>query len=201
MSELAFNLNGEPFDLPLTATGWRVRKFKSKGAPEVVYGREGTPLVLPIDADMADLRREARSEGHYRLDAIDECNRPIAGAPPAYHCYRLCRAAALPERGWHILRHAFGTHAAMFGVNPWKLMLWMGHKADRRDDALRPVRGGPHAAVPETILAAGRGNDDPDRRVIAMLSARRNGQMNGARCSQVAAEEGSQRETSVISLI
>jgi hypothetical protein len=26
--------------------------------------------------------------------------------------------------------------------------------------------------VPETILAAGRGNDDPDRRIIAMLSAR-----------------------------
>ena len=21
-----------------------------------------------------------------------------------YHCYRLCRAAALPERGWHIMR-------------------------------------------------------------------------------------------------
>ena len=45
-----------------------------------------------------------------------------------YHCYRICRAASLPERGWHNLRHAFGTHAAMFGVNPWKLMLWMGHK-------------------------------------------------------------------------
>lgn len=35
-----------------------------------------------------------------------------------YHCYRICRAAGLPERGWHNLRHAFGTHAAMFGVNP-----------------------------------------------------------------------------------
>jgi hypothetical protein len=28
----------------------------------------------------------------------------------------------------HILRHGYGTHAAMFGVNPWKVMLWMGHK-------------------------------------------------------------------------
>lgn len=45
-----------------------------------------------------------------------------------YHCYWLCRAAGLPERGWHNLRHEFGTHSAMFGVNPWKLMLWMGHK-------------------------------------------------------------------------
>jgi hypothetical protein len=97
MSELAFNLNGEPFDLPLTATGWRVRKFKSKGAPEVVYGREGTPLVLPIDADMADLRREARSEGRYRLDAIDESNRPIAGAPPAYVCIHPSEVAPAPS--------------------------------------------------------------------------------------------------------
>jgi len=49
MSELAFNLNGEPFEVPGTAISWRVRKLKPKGAPEVVYGREGTPLVLPID--------------------------------------------------------------------------------------------------------------------------------------------------------
>jgi hypothetical protein len=98
MSELAFNLNGEPFDLPLTATGWRVRRFKSKGAPEVVYGREGTPLVLPIDADMDDLRREARSEGRYRLDAIDEHSRPIAGAPPSYVCIHPKEpASAAPE--------------------------------------------------------------------------------------------------------
>src|SRR5262249_49985451 len=41
-----------------------------------------------------------------------------------YHCYRICRAAGLPERGWHTLRHAYGTHAAMFGANPWKLMQW-----------------------------------------------------------------------------
>ena len=26
MSELAFNLNGEPFELPSAAVGWRVRK-------------------------------------------------------------------------------------------------------------------------------------------------------------------------------
>src|SRR3954447_24230062 len=89
------------------------------------------------------------------------------------HCYRLCRAAGLPERGWHILRHAFGTHAAMFGVNPWKLMLWMGHK--RIDETMLYV----HFAeahlrpLPEVILQAQRGYDDPDRRIIAMLGARR----------------------------
>lgn len=31
---------------------------------------------------------------------------------------RLCRLAGLPEHQWHTLRHSFGTHAALFGVNP-----------------------------------------------------------------------------------
>ena len=43
--------------------------------------------------------------------------------------YRICRAAKLPERGWHVLRHSFATHAAMFGINPWTLNAWLGHKA------------------------------------------------------------------------
>src|SRR6185436_6446930 len=36
--------------------------------------------------------------------------------------------AGLPCRGWHILRHSFGTHAALLGANPWRLQAWMGHK-------------------------------------------------------------------------
>src|SRR5512139_859354 len=116
MSELAFNLNGEPFELPPAATGWRVRKFKSKGAPEVVYGREGTPLVLPIDADMDDLRREARSEGRYRLDVIDEHSRAVAGAPPAYVCIHPPDAAPVAaEPGPALMRNLapLGPDAAL----------------------------------------------------------------------------------------
>jgi hypothetical protein len=86
MSELAYNLNGESFEVPPGAIGWRVRKLKAKGAPEVVYGRDGIPLILPIDAEMDDLRREARSEGKYRLDVLDEHNRLIAGCPAGYVC-------------------------------------------------------------------------------------------------------------------
>jgi hypothetical protein len=56
MSELAYNLSDEPFELPDAAVSWRVRKLTTKGAPEVVYGREGVPLILPVDADMDDLR-------------------------------------------------------------------------------------------------------------------------------------------------
>jgi integrase len=85
---------------------------------------------------------------------------------------RVCRKAGLPEAGWHRLRHSFGTHAATFGVNPWRLMTWMGHK--RVDETMLYV----HVAenhrreLPELVLAAAARETDPDRRVLAMLDAR-----------------------------
>src|SRR5690349_9205248 len=85
---------------------------------------------------------------------------------------RICRKAGLPESGWHRLRHSFGTHAALFGVNPWRLMTWMGHK--RIDETMLYV----HVAeqhrreIPKRVLEAGNRESDPDRRVLAMLSAR-----------------------------
>ena len=48
MSELAFNANGDTFDIPATVTGWRVRRMKPRGAPELVYGRDGRPLTVPV---------------------------------------------------------------------------------------------------------------------------------------------------------
>jgi integrase len=90
-----------------------------------------------------------------------------------YRCYRICRAAGPPEHGWHTLRHSFGTHAAMFGVNPWKLMQWIGHK--RVDETMLYV----HFAeahmrpYPEPVLQAQQGHDDHDQKMIAMLDARR----------------------------
>lgn len=84
MSELAFNVNGEPFEVPAAAAGWRVRRLKAKGAPEVVYGRDGLPLVLPIDADLDDLRAETGAAGRYRLDPVDESHKPITGASAGY---------------------------------------------------------------------------------------------------------------------
>src|SRR4029077_160900 len=92
---------------------------------------------------------------------------------------RICRRAGLPEKRWHTLRHTFGTHAALFGVNPWRLQAWMGHK--RIDETMLYV----HVAenhrrdIPEDIVTAGLGEIDPDRRVLRML---------GARGSHVAAE-------------
>ncbi len=85
---------------------------------------------------------------------------------------RLLRKAGLPSVGWHRLRHAFGTHAALFGVNPWRLQAWMGHK--RIDETMLYV----HVAeahmreLPPAIAEAGQGIANPDQRVIAMLGAR-----------------------------
>ncbi len=84
MSELAFNINGEAFEVPANASGWRVRKMRAKGSPEVVYAREGQPLVLPISAEIADLRAEVDTTGRYRLDLVDQNNKPIEGAPSGY---------------------------------------------------------------------------------------------------------------------
>jgi hypothetical protein len=86
MSGLAYDANGEPFELPQSMAGWRVRKLNSKGVPEVVYGRDGLPLYLPLDADIEDLRREAREVGRYRLDPVDDRKRPILNAEAAYVC-------------------------------------------------------------------------------------------------------------------
>ena len=86
--------------------------------------------------------------------------------------YRLCRLAGLPERAWHCLRHSFGTHAALFGVNPWRLMAWMGHK--RIDETMRYVHvAGDHMRpLPPNVLKAAQNEDDPDKRIVLMLGAR-----------------------------
>jgi hypothetical protein len=84
MSELAFNINGEAFEVPANATGWRVRRMRHKGSPEVVYGRDGLPLLLPISAQMDELRAEVDSTGRYRLDLVDADNKAIVNVPSGY---------------------------------------------------------------------------------------------------------------------
>jgi len=85
---------------------------------------------------------------------------------------RIYRRAGLPERGWHILRHSFGTHAALFGVNPWKLMQWMGHK--RIDETMLYVHfaSDHQRPLPQEILHSATGEADPDRRIVRMLGSR-----------------------------
>lgn len=86
--------------------------------------------------------------------------------------YRICRRAGLPECGWHKLRHTFGTHAALFEVNPWRLMTWLGHKAITQTIGYVHVAESHRRDIPPELLAAAEGHTDPTRRVLKMLGAR-----------------------------
>jgi integrase len=85
---------------------------------------------------------------------------------------RICRRAGLPVRYWHTLRHTFGTHAALLGVNCWRLQTWLGHA--RIDETMRYVHVAEHHAreTPEVVRGAADGLMEPDARVLAMLGAR-----------------------------
>jgi integrase len=107
----------------------------------------------------------------------NEDGSPLSDNQTKHTIYRICDRAGLKadrylHRTWHVLRHTFGTHAALFGVNPWRLQAWMGHK--QIDETVRYV----HVAdahrrdLPEPVVAAAARETDPDKRIIAMLGAR-----------------------------
>jgi site-specific recombinase XerD len=102
---------------------------------------------------------------------------------------RICRKAGLPVHYWHRLRHSFGTHAALFGVNPWRLQGWMGHK--RIEETMLYVHvADVHAReLPAEIRNAAIGEADPDARIVRML---------GARGTSVPRNEGKAAETRVV---
>ena len=99
---------------------------------------------------------------------------------------RICRRAGLPEKRWHTLRHTFGTDAALFGVNPWRLQAWMGHKRIDETMIYVHVAQNHRREIPEGILQAGASESDPDRRVLKMLGAR----ASQAQASSNAKEKG-----------
>ena len=49
----------------------------------MVYSREGTPLVLPLEAGVEDLRNAVGAPGRYRVDPVEDL-RPIPNAPAGY---------------------------------------------------------------------------------------------------------------------
>ena len=98
MSELAFNVNGERFDVPDEAEFWRVRRFKpsGRGTPEVVFDPDGLPLVIPIDTDIHEFRRLVEMQpGRYRLDPIDADQKGCDDGTAAY--VQLADASGAPS--------------------------------------------------------------------------------------------------------
>jgi hypothetical protein len=100
-------------------------------------------------------------DGTYKTD--DQADKAIQ---------RICRKAGLPVGHWHTLRHAFGTHAALFGVNPWRLQARLGHRRIDETMLYVHVAEAHHRELPEIVRAKSREVDDPDQRVLAMLGAR-----------------------------
>ena len=88
MSELAYDLNGEPISLPASAQWWKVRRFRNpgtRGAPELVVDRDGAPVIVPVDTTFVDFREVVDAvPGRYRLDPLDEQRRVVANVPAAY---------------------------------------------------------------------------------------------------------------------
>lgn len=87
---------------------------------------------------------------------------------------RIAKRAGLDIAGeWHILRHTFATHAAMLAANPWSLNQWMGHKRMEETMLYVSLANAHRREIPAVILSAGAAESDPDKRILAMLSARR----------------------------
>lgn len=116
---------------------------------------------------------------------------PVAEAVLKHGVYRVCRLAGLPERSWHTLRHTFATHAARFGINPWRLQAWLGHSTINMTMRYVHHVEEHHRPIPNDVLAAGNAMTDPDERVLAMLGAR----SPHARGNGVATEPRSQLNT------
>jgi hypothetical protein len=60
----------------------------------------------------------------------------------------------------------------MFGVNPWRLQAWMGHKRIDETMLYVHVAQGHRRALPAEVLAAAQSESDPDMRITRMLGAR-----------------------------
>ncbi|MCU1278318.1 MAG: hypothetical protein JWM53_1864 [bacterium] len=60
----------------------------------------------------------------------------------------------------------------MFGVNPWTLMTWMGHKTITETMRYVHVANAHRRPIPPDVLAAPGTEVDPDRRIVMMLGSR-----------------------------
>jgi len=143
---------------------------------QIRRGVEGTPKggkrrVVPITETLERALRglEVVRKGYVARN-LDGTPLPDGQATNAIR--RICRKAGLPARERHVLRHSFGTHLALLGVNPFRLQAWLGHA--RMEETLLYV----HVAqahprpLPERMVEAGVGEIDPELRALRILGAR-----------------------------
>jgi integrase len=156
-------------DVDLEAATITVAQQMRKGIIGTPKGRTRrvvpmTPHLLRALRGLEELRRG------FVVRNLD-CS-PMTDGQTTHVIYRMCDEAELPHRGWHVLRHAFGTHAALFGANPWRLMLWLGHK--RIDETMIYVNlaEAHKRTIPPRVLTAGANETDPDQKILKMLGAR-----------------------------
>jgi hypothetical protein len=85
MSELAFNINGDSFEFTDDVTDLRAKRLKPRGAPELVYGRDGRPVTVSVNATIEELRDAIGGvPGKYRLDPLNADGKLVEGCPAAY---------------------------------------------------------------------------------------------------------------------
>jgi integrase len=156
-------------DIDLVANTITVNQQTRQGTTGTPNGRtrRTVPMTATLSSALRALQMVRRGLAIRNLDGSAKTDGQADAA-----IYRICRHAGLPERGWHTLRHCFGTHAALFGVNPWTLMTWMGHK--RIDETMLYVHVAAHHRrdIPKRVVEAGQAEGNPDCRILAMLGAR-----------------------------
>jgi integrase len=115
-------------DLNLEARRVNVRRAVYEGeenAPKTNAGRRLVPIP-PWVIDALRAQREKSLPGPYvfpRRDGVQQDRKAQLNG-----LYGICRRAGFDPFGWHVLRHTFGSHAAMRGVSEDALQKWMGHE-------------------------------------------------------------------------
>jgi integrase len=86
---------------------------------------------------------------------------------------RITRKAQYRGIGWHVIRHTWASHCALFGADIYTLQAWLGHSGVH--DTLGYIRLAKNRRrpLPEACREVARvDHESPDDRVVAMLNAR-----------------------------
>ncbi len=156
-------------DVDMIAGTLTVRQQTCNGVTTTPKGR--TRRTIPMTSALCEaLRRLSTVREGLVVRSLD--GSPKTDSEANWAMAWMCRRAGLPTHYWHTLRHSFGTHAALFGVNPWSLQTWMGHKRIEETMLYVHVAKDHGREIPPEIRTAAEGENDPDRRIVLMLGAR-----------------------------